>query len=90
MTIGPDADQLREERTALVLDQWPHLNRALGCDNCLLLFAEATNGRCPGCGSDVAVFDAAALLNSERPAKAEVIAQVRAMLDRLEKGIGDV
>jgi hypothetical protein len=87
-------DELIADRLHVALEQWPHLNRAFGCLNCELIFAEPkrvamvsdTVGRCPQCGSE-SVFDVAAALAMERRPVGEVLEQVEAIMQHIKDAL---
>lgn len=83
-------EELTQERTNQVLAEWPTLKQASGCVNCDALFREPTKegGRCPHCKSK-AVFDAAAVLASERVPLSELIRQAHEMIHSLEEAVND-
>lgn len=58
-------DTLLSERFNSVMQAWPTLDEAWACLDCRALFRKPENARCPACNSE-ALFDVAAVLNSER------------------------
>lgn len=79
-------EELIEERTEAVLAEWPTLKAAWGCIDCNVLFREPMQGRCPHCQSE-SVFDAAAVLASERVPVSELIKVAHEMIHNLEEAI---
>lgn len=83
-------EALIEDRTNRVMADWPTLKHAWGCVNCDALFARpvGNNRECPHCHSE-SVFDAAAVLASERVPVSEVVQQALGMIHSLEEAISE-
>jgi hypothetical protein len=81
-------EELIEGRTNSVLADWPTLKHAWGCVNCEALFREPVQSRCPHCRSE-SVFDAAAVLATERVPMTEVVQQALGMIHSLEEAISE-
>lgn len=82
-------EELIEERTEAVLAEWPTLKQAWGCMNCDALFRWPQDGaHCPHCKSE-SVFDAAAVLASERVSVSELVKVAHEMIHTLEEAINE-
>lgn len=82
-------EALIEDRTNRVMADWPTLKHAWGCVNCDALFRWPLDGtHCPHCKS-TGVFDAAAVLASERVPVSEVVQQALGMIHSLEEAISE-
>jgi hypothetical protein len=70
---------VEQQRLEDLMAKWPTTDSAWGCMNCLAIFRELENARCPHCKSE-SCFDVAAAL--DKPSVS--IERLRSIVDTLE------